>query len=79
MACHGTAASRFVENRQYRLDESSTDAPVDESNILVRLAECKEFEVTIILSRLDVLSNVCPGCQRTQDGGDSAMNGWIKW
>ncbi|KAH6893785.1 hypothetical protein BKA70DRAFT_1536010 [Coprinopsis sp. MPI-PUGE-AT-0042] len=77
MACHGTAASRFIETRQYQLDESSTDAPVDKRDILQRIKECKEFEITIVLSRLDVFSNVCPGCNRTQSDREQ-LTGWIE-
>ncbi|KAH6905930.1 hypothetical protein BKA70DRAFT_1430362 [Coprinopsis sp. MPI-PUGE-AT-0042] len=33
MACKGTAASRFIDNKQYQLDESATDAAVSEEDI----------------------------------------------
>ncbi|KAH6903485.1 hypothetical protein BKA70DRAFT_598686 [Coprinopsis sp. MPI-PUGE-AT-0042] len=79
MACRGTAASRFIEQRQYQLDESTTDATVSEENILQRIDECRVFEITITFSRLEVLADVCPRCETSQ--GDSIQrngNGWVQ-
>ncbi|KAH6884333.1 hypothetical protein BKA70DRAFT_140104 [Coprinopsis sp. MPI-PUGE-AT-0042] len=75
MACKGTAASRFIEARQYQLDESFTDAPVDEEHALQRFEECKEFEVSIILG-LVISSNVCPRCSHPH--GHQNLTGWLK-
>ncbi|KAH6903494.1 hypothetical protein BKA70DRAFT_598852 [Coprinopsis sp. MPI-PUGE-AT-0042] len=79
MACQGTAASRFIEQRQYQLDESATDATVSEQDILQRIDKCRMFEITITFSRLEMLANVCPRCERRQDGGNQKSDrGWLK-
>ncbi|KAH6911556.1 hypothetical protein BKA70DRAFT_859685 [Coprinopsis sp. MPI-PUGE-AT-0042] len=79
MACQGTAASRFIENRQYQLDESNTDFTVSEGDILQRISKCQVFEVTIAFSRLEVLANVCPRCEKShEDESQKNKNGWLK-
>ncbi|KAH6880841.1 hypothetical protein BKA70DRAFT_186657 [Coprinopsis sp. MPI-PUGE-AT-0042] len=80
MACEGTAASRFIDNRQYQLDESTTDATVsEEEDILQRIDKCRVFEITITFSRLEVSVNVCPRCETSYDDGKQRNdNGWIK-
>ncbi|KAH6903509.1 hypothetical protein BKA70DRAFT_1514516 [Coprinopsis sp. MPI-PUGE-AT-0042] len=77
MACQGTAASHFIERRQYQSDESSTDARVNEDQVLQCFEECREFEVSILLSRLGIPSNVCPRCKHLHDGHHD-LNGWLK-
>jgi hypothetical protein len=77
MACHGTAASRFIETRQYELDESTTDATVDKGDILRRIEKCKMFEITITFSRLEVSANTCPRCGTSHSGVN--QTGWIRW
>ncbi|KAH6905859.1 hypothetical protein BKA70DRAFT_1500010 [Coprinopsis sp. MPI-PUGE-AT-0042] len=78
MACHGTAASRFIDKRLYQLDESETDAVVSQSDILQRIAICRVFEITImVFSMLEVSANVCPRCETSHDR-DNRSNGWAK-
>ncbi|KAH6884305.1 hypothetical protein BKA70DRAFT_1339604 [Coprinopsis sp. MPI-PUGE-AT-0042] len=78
MACKGTAASRFIDNKHYQLDESATDAAVSEEDILQHIDQCRVFEITITFSRLEVSANVCPRCETSHDDGKQKNdNGWI--
>ncbi|KAH6867285.1 hypothetical protein BKA70DRAFT_437194 [Coprinopsis sp. MPI-PUGE-AT-0042] len=78
MACHGTAASRFIEQRQYQLDESTTDATISERDLLQHIDTCRLFEITITFSRLEVSANVCPRCEASHDDGNRKNdNRWL--
>ncbi|KAH6867199.1 hypothetical protein BKA70DRAFT_438009 [Coprinopsis sp. MPI-PUGE-AT-0042] len=79
MACQGTAASRFIEQRQYELDESTTDATVSEEDLHQHIDTCRMFQITIRFSRLEMLANVCPRCGKSQDGvSQKSDRGWVK-
>ncbi|KAH6892827.1 hypothetical protein BKA70DRAFT_1536606 [Coprinopsis sp. MPI-PUGE-AT-0042] len=52
MACQGTAAIRFIVNRQYQLDEFKTDVTVSEGSIVQRIDQCRVFEITITFPKL---------------------------
>ncbi|KAH6893725.1 hypothetical protein BKA70DRAFT_1571500 [Coprinopsis sp. MPI-PUGE-AT-0042] len=54
MACHDTAASQFIASGSYQLDDPVTNTTVDKRDILNSIAKCKEYEVTIFLSKLEV-------------------------
>ncbi|KAH6903491.1 hypothetical protein BKA70DRAFT_1301142 [Coprinopsis sp. MPI-PUGE-AT-0042] len=78
-ACQGTAASRFIEQRQYQLDESTTDATVSEEDPLGCIDTYQVFEITITFSRLDISANVCPRCERSYDNSNQKSgNGWLR-
>jgi hypothetical protein len=80
MACEGTAASRFIDNKQYQLDESGTDATVGAGDLLQRIDQCRVFEVTITFSRLELPAHVCPRCETAHDVVDQKNDaGWVKW
>ncbi|KAH6903477.1 hypothetical protein BKA70DRAFT_1566696 [Coprinopsis sp. MPI-PUGE-AT-0042] len=79
MACERTAASRFIEHRQYQLDESTTDATVSQEDLLQRIDTCRVFEITITFSRLDMSADECPRCEKSyDDSSEKNSNGWIR-
>ncbi|KAH6913239.1 hypothetical protein BKA70DRAFT_1262263, partial [Coprinopsis sp. MPI-PUGE-AT-0042] len=78
IACRGTAASHFIEDRQYQLDNSSTNAVVDAVRILQCIEEYKELEVTILLPKLEAPANICPRCDTVHDCSGQKLNGWLR-
>ena len=81
LACEGTAASQFIENGWYQLDDSSTGLPVNEKGDIVQLQNSKgsEYEVTIVLSKLDIAANLCPRCHHLQSESCHLADGWLRW
>jgi hypothetical protein len=80
MACEGTAASRFIENDQYEVDESATDATVGTADLLQKIDQCRVFEVTITFSKLEIPADVCPRCETAHDAvNEKNDNGWATW
>ncbi|KAH6893722.1 hypothetical protein BKA70DRAFT_835333 [Coprinopsis sp. MPI-PUGE-AT-0042] len=77
MACHKTEASRFIASGSYELDDPTTDTTIDKGDFLNHIAKCKEYEVTIFLSNLEVPPNQCPRCGHLHiDSNHPRPNGW---
>jgi hypothetical protein len=79
LACRGTAASRFIDSGQYQLDDPTTDTAVKPRDILQHMSKCKEYDVTIVLAKLEVSPNECPKCGLPHDGSEPTLTGWVTW
>ncbi|KAH6884707.1 hypothetical protein BKA70DRAFT_137597 [Coprinopsis sp. MPI-PUGE-AT-0042] len=77
LACRGTAASRFIDGGQYQLDDPFTDTSVGSEEILHHIRKCKEYEITIVLSKLEVSPNECPKCGLHHDDNEPTLTGWL--
>ncbi|KAH6906739.1 ras guanine nucleotide exchange factor domain-containing protein [Coprinopsis sp. MPI-PUGE-AT-0042] len=61
-ACEGTEGSRYIEDRQYRLDESTTNVTVDPAHFYTFMADGKAFEVTMLIQAMSLATTDCPRC-----------------
>ncbi|KAH6890076.1 hypothetical protein BKA70DRAFT_875311 [Coprinopsis sp. MPI-PUGE-AT-0042] len=76
LACRGTAASRFIDSGQYQLDDPTTDITVGSRDFLHHMGKCKEYEITIVLSKLEVSPNECPRCGLRRYDNGPTPTGW---
>ncbi|KAH6896298.1 hypothetical protein BKA70DRAFT_757955 [Coprinopsis sp. MPI-PUGE-AT-0042] len=77
--CEGTLGSRFIEDRQYQLDESITNVTVDPTHFHAFLEDGKAFEVTMLIQTMSLATTDCPrcGCSNSSDV-PSEGDDWIR-
>ncbi|KAH6905837.1 hypothetical protein BKA70DRAFT_459985 [Coprinopsis sp. MPI-PUGE-AT-0042] len=79
LGCQGSKGTRFIEERQYQLDDSATNITIHKRNLAKYLQDGKVFEVTISLSDVTVAPGICPRCEQLYDPGQGVQEGgWLK-
>ncbi|KAH6917847.1 hypothetical protein BKA70DRAFT_2603 [Coprinopsis sp. MPI-PUGE-AT-0042] len=74
-----TISSPYIEARQYQLDDSATNAEVDENSLCDYLEHKRILEVTIcIRAPAEMKQDRCPGCGRLRDML-SEESTWVRW
>ncbi|KAH6911870.1 hypothetical protein BKA70DRAFT_865182 [Coprinopsis sp. MPI-PUGE-AT-0042] len=78
-ACHGTVGARYIEGRQYQLDDAATNATVNPERFAEEcLEDGKTFEVAMKLVQQDTMNcRACPRCG-SQHSEEERVSGWIR-
>ncbi|KAH6911865.1 hypothetical protein BKA70DRAFT_865052 [Coprinopsis sp. MPI-PUGE-AT-0042] len=80
LACHGTVGEKYIEGRQYQLDDAATNAAVNTERFVAEcLEDGKTFEVAMKLVQRDNMNcQDCPRCG-SQHSEEERLTGWIRW
>ncbi|KAH6884312.1 hypothetical protein BKA70DRAFT_139788 [Coprinopsis sp. MPI-PUGE-AT-0042] len=80
LACQGTLGAKYIEDRQYELDDAATNVPVNPKRFVEDcLEDGKAFEVAMrFIQKNNTGLEDCPRCGFHHSVEEKKVNGWIR-